>query len=59
MLKWGYIQTINNYGLDINMFQDQSTDFDNRIKGIELNYSKFNRFSFISIRIMEQNLMEI
>lgn len=38
MLKWGHIQTINNYGLDINMFQDQSTDFDNRIKGIELNY---------------------
>ena len=50
MLKWGHIQTINNYGLDINMFQDQSTDFDNRIKGIELNYmpNDLIEFSFIT-----------
>ena len=25
-------------GLDINMFQDQSTDFDNRVKGVEFKY---------------------
>ena len=50
MLKWGHIQTINNYGLDINMFQDQSTDFDNRIKGVELNYmpNDLIEFSFIT-----------
>ena len=50
MFKWGYIQTINNYGLDINMFQDQSIDFDNRIKGIELRYlpNDVVEFNYIS-----------
>ena len=50
MLKWGHIQTINNYGLDINIFQDQSTDFDNRVKGVELRYfpNEIIEFNFIS-----------
>ena len=50
VLKWGHIQTINNFGLDINMFQDQSTNFDNRIKGIELTYmpNDFLDFSYIT-----------
>ena len=50
MLKWGHIQTINDYGLDVNMFQDQSTDFDNRVKGIELRYfpHEIVEFNFIS-----------
>ena len=39
MLKWGHIQTLYGYGLNVNMFQDQSTDFDNRVKGVELKYS--------------------
>ena len=49
-LKWGYLQTLYGYGLDINMFQDQSTDFDNRIKGVELKYypSDITDFFFIS-----------
>ena len=38
MFKWGYLQSLYGYGLDINMFQDQTIDFDNRIKGIELKY---------------------
>ncbi len=50
VFKWGHIQTINNFGLDINMFQDQSTDFDNRVKGIELTYmpNDFLDFSYIT-----------
>ncbi len=50
MVKWGHIQTINNYGLDINMFQDQSTDFDNRVKGVEFKYmpNDFIEFNYIS-----------
>ena len=39
VLKWGHLQSLYGYGLDINMFQDQSTDFDNRVKGLELKYS--------------------
>jgi hypothetical protein len=39
MVKYGHIQTIYNYGLDINMFQDHNTNFDNRIKGWELRYT--------------------
>ena len=38
-IKWGYLQSLYGYGLDINTFQDQSTDFDNRVKGVELKYT--------------------
>jgi len=48
-LKWGYLQTLYGYGLDINMFQDQSTDFDNRIKGVELKYSPSSIADFFFI----------
>ena len=37
--KYGHIQTLYGYGLSVNMFQDQSTDFDNRIKGLEFIYT--------------------
>jgi len=39
MLKYGHIQTLYGYGLTLNMFQDQATDFDNRIKGLEFKYA--------------------
>ena len=39
MLKYGHIQTLYGYGLTLNMFQDQATDFDNRIKGLEFKYT--------------------
>ena len=39
MFKYGHIQTLYGYGLALNMFQDQATDFDNRIKGIEFKYT--------------------
>jgi len=39
MFKWGHLRSIYGYGLNINMFQDQTTDFDNRVKGVELKYS--------------------
>ena len=38
ILKYGHLQTLNGYGLTLNMFQDQATDFDNRIKGLEFKY---------------------
>ena len=38
-LKWGHLRTLYGYGLALNTFQDQSTDFDNRIKGVEFKYS--------------------
>lgn len=38
-VKYGHIQTLYGYGLTVNMFQDQSTDFDNRIKGLEFIYT--------------------
>ena len=41
MFKWGHLQTLYGYGLNINMFQDQATDFDNRVKGVELKYSPY------------------
>ena len=31
-VKYGHLQTLNGYGLTLNMFQDQATEFDNRIK---------------------------
>ena len=34
LLKYGHIQTLYGYGLDVNIFQDQVTDFDNRVKGL-------------------------
>jgi len=37
-IKWGYLQSLYGYGLSVNMFQDQTTDFDNRVKGLELKY---------------------
>tara|TARA_Y100001934_G_scaffold27238_2_gene29782 strand:+ start:2984 stop:4759 length:1776 start_codon:yes stop_codon:yes gene_type:complete len=39
MLKWGHIQTLYGYGLNINMFHDQTIDFNNRIRGVEFKYS--------------------
>ena len=38
-LKYGHIQTLYGYGLALNAFQDQITDFDNRAKGVEFKYS--------------------
>jgi len=37
--RYGHLNTLFGYGLTANMFQDQSTDFDNRVKGWELRYS--------------------
>ena len=42
LFKYGHLQTLYGYGLSINMFQDQSTDFDNRIKGLEFIYTPAN-----------------
>ena len=42
MAKYGHIQTLYGYGLSVNMFQDQTTDFDNRVKGWELRYSPYD-----------------
>jgi len=38
-VKYGHLQTLNGYGLALNMFQDQATEFDNRVKGLEFRYS--------------------
>ena len=37
-VKYGHLQTLNGYGLTLNMFQDQATEFDNRVKGLEFRY---------------------
>ena len=49
ILKYGHIQALYGYGLAVNMFQDQITDFDNRVKGIELNYSPSDMVDFFAI----------
>jgi len=38
-VKYGHLQTLNGYGLALNMFQDQATEFDNRVKGLEFRYN--------------------
>ena len=35
-VKYGHLQTLNGYGLALNMFQDQAAEFDNRVKKIDL-----------------------
>ena len=49
MLKYGHIQTLYGYGLTLNMFQDQTTDFDNRIKGLEFKYAPNESIEFFYI----------
>ena len=49
VIKWGDLQSLYGYGLDINMFQDQSTDFDNRVEGFELKYSPSDIADFFFI----------
>ena len=50
MIKYGHIQTLYGYGLVLNMFQDQSTDFDNRIRGIEFRYSPYDMMEVFYIK---------
>ena len=49
MFKYGHIQTLYGYGLTLNMFQDQATDFDNRVKGIEFKYMPHDLMEFFYI----------
>ena len=49
MFKYGHIQTLYGYGLTLNMFQDQTTDFDNRVKGIEFKYMPHNLMEFFYV----------
>jgi len=49
MLKYGHIQTLYGYGLTLNMFQDQATDFDNRIKGLEIKYTPNELMDFFYV----------
>ena len=49
MAKYGHIQTLYGYGLAVNMFQDQTTDFDNRVKGWELRYSPYDMIDLFLI----------
>ena len=49
VLKYGHIQSLYGYGLSLNMFQDQITDFDNRVKGLEVRYSPHDMFDIFFI----------
>ncbi|MDC0145471.1 DUF6029 family protein [bacterium] len=49
ILKYGHLQTLNGYGLTLNMFQDQVTDFDNRIKGLEFKYTPNELMEFFYV----------
>ena len=49
ILKYGHIQTLYGYGLTLNMFQDQSTNFDNRIKGLEFKYTPNELMEFFYV----------
>jgi hypothetical protein len=49
VVKYGHIQSLYGYGLSVNMFQDQTTDFDNRVKGVEIKYSPYDMFDIFYI----------
>jgi len=49
MIKYGYIQTLYGYGLAVNMFQDQTTDFDNRVEGWEVRYSPYDMIDLFAV----------
>ena len=49
VFKYGHIQSLYGYGLSVNMFQDQVTDFDNRVKGVEMSYSPFESLDIFFI----------
>jgi len=49
IVKYGHIQTLYGYGLSVNMFQDQVTNFDNRVKGWEILYSPSDAFDIFFI----------
>ena len=43
----GDLYTLYGTGLGINMFQDQNLDFDNSVRGIELDYTKNDNFLLV------------
>ena len=49
MVKLGDIYTLYGRGLGLNLFQDQSLDFDNSLRGVEFSYSKNEGMKFFGL----------
>ena len=49
MVKLGDIYTLYGRGLGLNLFQDQSLDFDNSLRGIEFSYSQNEGMRFFGL----------
>ena len=49
-IKFGDINFLSGYGLSVNSYQDHSLDYDNLLKGIEINYNINDVFSIRAIK---------